>query len=607
MRILGISPLDKDSTVCLVEDGKVVYAIGEERLSRQKMHAGFPYLGLQDLLERHRLQPADIDKVVYAFLEPAAEERLMHSALEGHMRKQLGLGDGMPFPMLRHLPDPPAEDYRIPGLDPAQLQMRKGWLKENIYRLFATSPTLGKTLAAREFRAWVRTASADHRRYGAELDAGLRQYRLQDKLVRVNHHLSHAANAFYTSGMDEALIVTLDGYGSGLAGSVSIGRHGQIKMVHKLVYPSSLGEFYERVTSSLGFKPSRHEGKIVGLAAYADPDILYAVVREFFDVHDGDLFYRYPHNHFLTRHLAARYSKPVVAAAFQKVLEDVSAEYVGYYQKQTGIRNLVLSGGVAANVKANQRLFERCDFERVFIHPNMGDGGCGVGAALLLEARNGLKPYRLSDVYWGPEFTPSAIREALAREGLMPEQPEDLEKTVAELLASGNIVARFAGRMEYGPRALGNRSILYHAKDPSVNLWLNQQLRRTEFMPFAPATLYEHREACYHHIEGGEYAAEFMTLTFDCTTFMKQTCPAAVHVDGTARPQLVREDVNPAFHRILHHYHRLTGTPSIINTSFNMHEEPIVCTPHDAIRAFKLGHLPYLAIGPYLVTARPEL
>jgi carbamoyltransferase len=163
--------------------------------------------------------------------------------------------------------------------------------------------------------------------------------------------------------------------------------------------------------------------------------------------------------------------------------------------------------------------------------------------------------------------------------------------------------------MEYGPRALGNRSILYHAREPEVNQWLNQRLGRTEFMPFAPATLYEKRADCYRNVDGADYAAQFMTVTFDCTESMKKDSPAAVHVDGTARPQLVTAQSNPSFYRIISEYYRLSGIPSVINTSFNMHEEPIVCTPEDAIRAFLQGNLDYLAIGPFLVahpTSRRE-
>lgn len=473
---------------------------------------------------------------------------------------------------------------------------------EAVYKLASTNSVAGNFAQNYYYNQWLNNSFAYHEKYNNELIEGLKKFGLADKLVRFDHHLSHSANAYYTSGFDDALIVTLDGYGSGLAGSVAVGKQGKIERIHEMEYPCSLGEFYERVTSSLGFRPGRHEGKIVGLAAYADPDVLFETVRSFFEVKDGDVLYKLPHNFFFTRHLAAKYAKPYVGAAFQKVIEHVACEYVSYHQQKTGLKNLVLSGGVVANVKTNQRLFEIPGIENVFVHPAMGDDGCGVGAALLLTGeKQQLTPYTLNDVYFGPGFSEEEMEKALKDAGLTPERPGDLEKRVAELLVDGKIVARFNGRMEYGPRALGNRSILYHAKDPSVNLWLNTQLKRTEFMPFAPATLYEHREKCYKNMEGAEYTSEFMTITFDCTDFMLEQCPAAVHVDKTARPQLVRKDRNESFYRIIEEYYKLTGNPSIINTSFNMHEEPIVCTPQDAIRAFQLGHLHYLAMGPFLV------
>ncbi len=175
-----------------------------------------------------------------------------------------------------------------------------------------------------------------------------------------------------------------------------------------------------------------------------------------------------------------------------------------------------------------------------------------------------------------------------------------MEPEIARLLADGAVVARFNGRMEYGPRALGNRTILYQATDPSVNYWMNDALKRTEFMPFAPIVMAEHADKCFLNVDGAENTARFMTITFDCTDWMAKTFLGVVHVDNTARPQLVSEKDNPSMYRILAEYHKLTGYPVLINTSFNMHEEPIVCTPCDAVRAFKLGHLDYLAIGNYI-------
>jgi carbamoyltransferase len=385
---------------------------------------------------------------------------------------------------------------------------------------------------------------------------------LGDRLKRVEHHLSHAANAFYTSGFDQALIVTLDGYGSGLAGSINIGRDGKIERVHGLEYPHSLGTFYESVTSALGFTPSRHEGKIVGLAAYGNPEVLGDLLRRRFVQSNGGFRIVETNNIYFARMLAAQFPKIDVAAAYQRVLEEVAVAYVAQYVKKTGLKNLVLSGGVIANVKLNQRLREIEGVDAIFVHPNMGDGGCGTGAALAEFAGSEATHRRINDVYFGPDFTSNEIVDALKRAQLVYTHYQPIEPKIAMLLAAGKVVARFDGRMEYGPRALGNRSILYHAKEPAVNQWLNQRLGRTEFMPFAPATLYEHRDANYLRMKGADYAAQFMTLTFDCTESMKRDCPAAVHVDGTARPQLVSAEGSPGFHRMLTEYYKLTGIPS---------------------------------------------
>jgi carbamoyltransferase len=421
------------------------------------------------------------------------------------------------------------------------------------------------------------------------------------KLTRIHHHRSHAANAFFTSGFEDALVVTLDGYGSGLAGSISIGKEGSIRLLHELRYPHSLGLFYESITSALGFTPAKHEGKIVGLAAYGDSSRLTPAIRSRFVESEGDFFYLSGSNFLFHRYLSSRYTKMSAASAYQKVLELVSTEYIKYYAGISGLRNVALSGGVAANVKNNQRIFEIPGIDNISIHPNMGDGGCSVGAALLCCEPETRIRGPMKNAYLGPEYSESQIRIVLEEEGLHFKKPSCIETIIARLIHEGNIVARFDGRMEYGPRALGNRSILYHARNYEVNLWLNHQLGRTEFMPFAPATLYEYRHEYYEDIDGAEYPAEFMTITFACTKKMISECPAAVHVDNTARPQLVKREINPSYYRIIDEFRKLTGIATIINTSFNMHEEPIVCTPKDAVRAFKQGHLNYLAIGPFLV------
>ncbi len=586
----------------VVEDGVIRYAAAEERFTRVKLQSGFPWRALENALEVTGSTMAEFDRVVYPFLTFDQETQLFEKNL-AHERDFLDETEANATQEeLREAKSRvPSSRPPVPGLADPNERYEKGMLKTLAYRVLASEGVVSRNVAKRGSERWGREATKFHFQWQQELEAALAELGVTGKLKRVEHHLSHAANAYYKSGFDEALVVTLDGYGSGLSGSINAGRGGKIQRLHGQEYPHSLGTFYESVTSALGFTPSRHEGKIVGLAAYGDPNVLGDLLRRRFVQNNGGFRIVETNNVYFARLLATHFPKIDVAAAYQRVLEEVAAAYVAQYLKKTGLRNLVLSGGVVANVKLNQRLREIEGVEGIFIHPNMGDGGCGTGAALLEFAGSPETKTRLHDVYLGPEFSGAEIAEALNTAHLPFTEYKPIEPKIAMLLAAGKVVARFDGRMEYGPRALGHRSILYHAKEPAVNQWLNQRLGRTEFMPFAPATLYEHRDACYLHTKGAEYAAEFMTLTFDCTEAMKRDCPAAVHVDGTARPQLVAAEGSPGFHRILTEYYRLTGIPSVINTSFNMHEEPIVCTPDDAIRAFLQGNLDYLAIGNFLV------
>lgn len=605
MRVLGISPLDKDSTVSFMEDGAVVFACAEERLSRVKLQDGFPHRALKLGLERTGWSPASIDQIAYAFFDGAGETQLIQQSLAKDA--QVHRSDCTASSLAR-LRAAGANGYAvdrsrlIPGLPTEQSEFMppKPWLKRQVYDRLASSPWLDWQAHRFYFRKWVREASADHHRWSNVLVAGLAEYGLANKLRRYHHHDTHAANAFYASGYDQALLVTFDGYGSGCAGGVYTGNEQGIQLLHRFDFPNSLGHFYEQVTSGLGFKPNRHEGKIVGLAAYGDPEHLRQVLRDRFEVVDGDIRSRAALNPLFVRALAGRFAKRDVAAAYQRVLEEVAAQAVSHWLAKTGLKKIAVSGGVHANVKLNQRLREIPGVEAVFVYPNMGDGGCGTGAAMLAFDRRVFTGRPLDNVYFGPDYSDADIAAALRSHGLAFEELPDIEDHVARLLTENYIIGRFNGRMEYGPRALGNRSILYPAKEPEVNQWLNHQLGRTEFMPFAPAALASEAGRLFKNLSGCEKTAEFMTITFDCTEEMTRLCPAAVHVDGTARPQLVSERTNRSFYRILRGYYERTGIPAVINTSFNMHEEPIICSPDDAIRAFLQGNLDYLAIGSML-------
>jgi carbamoyltransferase len=240
----------------------------------------------------------------------------------------------------------------------------------------------------------------------------------------------------------------------------------------------------------------------------------------------------------------------------------------------------------------------------LFIHPGMGDEGLAFGAAVgSMGSKQDTTHLHapIPDVYLGPGYADAEIEGVLNRRGMPYHHYEHVERKIAELLRDGCVVARFNGRMEYGPRALGNRSILFHPADKSVNDWLNVSLHRTEFMPFAPALKMDLGRRCFHDIAGAEQAAKFMTITFECTDEMKRLCPGVVHVDGSARPQFVTPESNPSYYKIIDEFYQLTGIPSVINTSFNVHDEPIVCSPHDAVNGFLDGGLDYLAIGPFMV------
>jgi carbamoyltransferase len=309
--------------------------------------------------------------------------------------------------------------------------------------------------------------------------------------------------------------------------------------------------------------------------------------------------------------LPADFDKADLAASVQLLLEEIGIEFIRFWLRRTGVRSIAVAGGVFSNVKFNQRVHELEEVDQFFVHPAMDDSGLAVGGGFAALAEEpGTDPRRLirrlKNVYFGTEYADNEIKQCIEVFGFQATYQKKITDVVAKLLVEGYVVARFTGRMEYGPRALGHRSILYQTTDPSINDWLNAHLLRTEFMPFAPATLQEYADECFEGLEGARDSARFMTITFNCTEKMRVQSPGVVHVDGTARPQILDPETAPDLYQITKAYYNLTGIPSLINTSFNMHGEPIVCTPHDALRSFKEGKLDYLAIGNWLVV-NPEL
>lgn len=433
-----------------------------------------------------------------------------------------------------------------------------------------------------------------------------------------DHHLTHAISAAFYSGFEECAVVTMDGQGDwGIHHTSGIFRDGQYTQVAvSNAAGGSAGMFYGHITELLGFRTMRHEGKVVGLAALGDPKPLYdAFLRALHVSPEGDTLT----SEFVgtdaeekrkayLQEVIVGHSRENISAAAQQVLEDVSLELVQGVLRRTGQRKLALNGGVFANVKLNQRIAALSDVDSVFIFPAMSDTGNSIGAVLLDLAASdpaalaGNTP--LVDVYLGPAYDDNEIAAALAADGLVATRLSegDLVSVAARAIHDGRVVGWFQGRMEFGPRALGNRSMLARPTESAINDWLNERLDRSEFMPFAPSVLAEHADALFIGVEKARHAAEFMTITFDVKPEWRAKIPAVVHVDGTARPQLVRSDRNPLYHRLISAYYDLSGIPLVLNTSFNVHEEPIVCAPAEAIRAFIEKRVDCLAIGSFWLT-----
>lgn len=554
---LGISSLDCDSALSIVKDGKLVYASQEERFTRVKQQSGFPYHAIADALAFLNISINEIESISFGWFPPEKE----------------------------------IEMYRKSG---ANVASKTGWLKRPII------PTLlHRTNLLR------RSYSPDLHRFkfwNNQLVKGLSDIGYKKELVRFDHQEAHAASAYYTSGFEEALILTMDGYGSGSCGSVYFGKGTKIERLHSINSPQSLGNMYARVTKALGFIPNRHEGKILGLAAYGDPNKYFDEIMQDFSLTQDGYEYHNSLNPYIYKNLFKNGKPEDLAASFQKVLETVVTHWVNQYIGKYGSGNVCLAGGVAANVKMNQRIADLPQVKQLYVHPGMSDCGIGTGAAFLNASMHSpITPYKLSDVYLGPEYSEREILDAIKCFHFKYQRQENIDAGIAELLAKGKVVGRFNGRMEYGPRALCNRTIYAPTQDAEINKWLNKRLNRTEFMPFAPVTLDYMADKMYLGIEKVRYSAKFMTTTVDCTDEMRNSSPAAVHVDGTARPQLVNESENPSAFNVLEHYYKLTGVPSLVNTSYNMHEEPIICNPFDAVKAFSDGRLDNLALGNYML------
>jgi carbamoyltransferase len=424
-----------------------------------------------------------------------------------------------------------------------------------------------------------------------------------------NHHFAHGIAAYFYSPFDDSLIYTADACGDNVAYSARVARQSAFRVLFgcdaKLHAPfpaHSLGNLYGFFTQALGFLMDRHEGKLTGLSAFGEARAAKDIKRHFRVEENGEIsadFASHDAMRDFAFDVASRLSREDAAASVQLVLEELICEAVERLLGMAGTRSLAVAGGVFANVRLNRALIETTSAERIFVFPAMGDEGLPVGACLAyLHQRDGASAWQrrrhlLEDVYLGRSYSDKFAASAAIHPNIVCDGNEAISKAV-EALVAGQLVALYTGRMEYGPRALGNRSILASPVAREMNDRINKRLDRSEFMPFAPAVLEKYAADVFDLHEGNSYAARFMTITCAVEPAWRERIAAVVHIDGSARPQIVRECENPLYFRVLSRFHERTGLPVLVNTSFNVHEEPIIDAPDQALRALVDGRVDYV-------------
>jgi len=544
MIILSLHSALQDSGVALFEDYALLAAVQQERLTRRKGDGGLPRAALGELLETAAIPANRVDALVLS---------------RGH------------YP----------SSY------------------------FCVSPSTMPIIGAKPFVDLAMTLASSTARHAAQVfdsrallsDLGLSN---AIPVFFSNHHRAHALSALFHTDWDGALIYTADGGGDNVHYSHHLLKDGQLtclfgddRWLRAKRRVDSLGLLYGFATEAVGFRVNRHEGKLTGLAGYGQPFLADALARHFVideaGLIDSD-FSTVDAMRSCLLELVAGHRPEDVAASVQEVVERVILASVEHLLAQHGVRKLALAGGVFANVRLNRLLSEARGIDEIFIFPGMGDEGLPIGGAFdYLLTRDGLPVWlaerrRLDTVFWGRGFDDS-IDSVLENASEVVRVAGDPAERAAALLAQGLVGAIYAGRMEFGPRALGNRSILASPADAAINQRLNERLNRSEFMPFAPCVLAEDAEAVFDITPATAYACRFMTVTTMVKSDWLARIPAVVHVDGTARPQIVDSSKQPLYADILGRFKAETGLPVLVNTSFNAHEEPIINRPDECLKA----------------------
>jgi len=589
MDILGISCYFHDAAAALLRDGQLVAAAEEERFTRKKHDYEFPQNAIDFCMKLGGIQPADLDYVVF-FEKPFVKfERLLLTCMQT-------------FPLSRRV------------------------FQEAMITWFGD-------------KLWIKTLI--QKRLGVSAS----------KILFSEHHLSHAASAFFCSPFNEAAILTVDGVGEWTTASLGIGKGTNIKLLKEIRFPNSLGLLYSAFTAFLGFEVNEGEYKVMGMAPFGTPryvDKVYKLIKlgrdgsfelnmDYFSFHRstdktfGEKFVelfgapRAPKAHFFTQksgYPSYFGERPAdfcelgkqnqyyadVAASIQAVTEEVLIHLAQNAYKETGLKRLCMAGGVALNSVANARILGETPFEEIYIQPSAGDGGGAIGAALygyhMVLGRP--RQFVMEHAYWGEEHNGGEVEKFLREEGIRYHRFDDekkLQEFIVDHLQNGKVVGWSQGRFEWGPRALGNRSILADPRRAGMKDLVNVKIKfREPFRPFAPSVLAERAEEYFVLPEAHKhYPARFMLYVVDVREEKRDIIPAITHVDGTGRLQTVCKEVNPSYYALIEAFGQATGIPLVLNTSFNLKGEPIVNTPREAFNTFSQSGMDILVLGQHVV------
>jgi len=561
---LGISCYYHDSAVAILKDGKVIAAVEEERFSRKKFDDGFPKMAIDWCLKESGVTSKNIDSVAFYDKPVLKFERLLDNYIAVAPRGLYSFLDVIPK-----------------------------WLHK---------------------RLWVKDEISKH----------LKDF--NGEIIFPEHHMSHAAHAFFTSPFDKAAILTVDGVGEWTTASFGTAHDTTIKLTNDVRWPHSVGLFYSAFTYFLGFKVNEGEYKLMGLSAYGKPKYYDLIMENLVDVkNDGSIhlnmkYFSFTYDKVMTNQkFSDLFGIPPrkedskaeqihydIAASAQLVLEDILLKMVNHVHKKTGMTNLCFGGGVALNGVANYRILKDGPFENIHIPPSPGDGGSAVGCAQYLYYCHGKNKRMMEDnveriknnIFVGPSHSNDEIKSFLDINKIDYKflETNSLLQTVAKLIVEGNVVGWYQGKMEWGPRALGNRSIIADPRNAKMKDILNEKIKHREsFRPFAPCILEEYTSE-YFDVD---VPSPYMLLV--APVKKPEKIPAVTHVDGTARLQTVSKDINLLFYNLITEFHKITGIPVLINTSMNVRGEPIVDTPEQAYNMIVKTDMDYIVMGDYII------